>query len=381
MLFMTYHIVNLIIFTIAVIYAWITVSKLRNTSATYNARLLPFAYFSLSSWILWGFQYAILISVPTGFFLDTGLWLGVMQNALWTSAVLSLHLKQFSRMTTLPLWIAFPIVIAFALLTYRTAVLTSEVFTYIDVVFGYAIFTAFALSILQWRLSKICAAVFFIHGYFQWLWRSVWFSPLTGISSAIFIAFPGWRIVLLLVWIRLVSAILHRAESSYRKVLADIDRLSLSKRLDNISLMISSTAEDLVQERDAAARAIESLGLSEIRAEMFRTYSEPLRIVYAFLAEECNTFILIIGERYGSQMEPEGISVVEFQYQVACAQNPEKILVYVKDGVIRQPRLQDFLTRVQQAKHGYVRSFITPEELYEEIHRGIAHWLTSHGKK
>ena len=376
-----YHIANFIIFAIAVVCACITVSKLRKTSATYNARLLPFAYFCLSSWIVWGLQYIVLAgrftSLPTGYFLPTGLWLGVMHNALWASAVLSLHLKQFSRMTSLPLRIAFPIVIVVALPTYRTAVLTSEVFTYFDVVFGFAIFTAFVLSIWQWRVSKISPAVFFLHGYFQWFWRSVWFSPLTGISSVIFIAFPLWRIVLLLVWFRWISAILNRAESSYRKVVADIDNLSLPKPLHSISLMISST-EDLVQEREVATLAIKKLGLTEIRTETSGTPSEN---VYDSVAQECKAFILIIGEHYGPPMGPKGISMVEFQYKAACKQSPENILVYKKDDVIRQPRLQGFLTRVQEAKHTYVRSFITPEELYEEIHRGIAQWLTLHGKQ
>lgn len=380
MLFITYHLVNLGIFVIAVIYAWVTVSKLRNTSATYNGRLLPFAYFSLSSWILWGFQYLILAGPFTDFFLDTGLWLGVMQNALWASAVLSLHSKQFSRMTTLPVWIVFPIVIALALLTYRTEVLTSEIFVYIDFVFGFVIFTGFAYSILQWRVSKIFAAIFFIHGYSQWLWRALWFSPWLGTQSAILMAFPVWRIALLFAWVRLISVILHRAESSYRKVVANIERLSLPKRLDKFTVMVGSTV-DVVQERDAASHAIDKLGLSEIRAETFGSSSEPLRDVYTYLADQCDAFILLIGERYGSPMESDGLSVIEIQYQAARERDAKKILVYVKDSVIRELRLQDFLARVQATEHSYVRSFITPEDLYEEIHRGIAHWLTSHGKQ
>src|SRR5687767_442158 len=118
MFWIAFHIVNLLIFTVGIVFAWMTLSKLRNTSATYNARLLPFAYYSLSSCILYVLQYLILvaspfISLPSDFFLHAGLWLGVVQNALWASAVLSLYPKQFSRFSlTLPSLIAFSIVIA-----------------------------------------------------------------------------------------------------------------------------------------------------------------------------------------------------------------------------------------------------------------------------
>jgi len=376
----------LLIFVVEVVYAAATFLRLKNTTATYNRRLLPFARFSLSSWIVWTFQYLILpgpsASSPTGFFLLTGLWLGVVQNALWISAALSLRSKQFPHISDrLPLFIIFPIVLVFALSTYRIALLTSAIFLFIEALATAVSFAILAHSIWQWRLSQIYAVVFSLHGYTQWIWRSLWFGPLTGKWIAIYWAFPVWRIVLLFAWIGLISSILHRAESSYRGVVEDIERLGLPNSLDTITLTIGSTVEDLVEEREAAAEAIRTLRLTELRREMFETPSEPLRNVYAFLAEECHIFILIIGESYGSQMEPDGISVAEFQYQVARQQSPENILVYVKDDVVREPRLQNFLTRVQEAEHIYIRSFITPEELYEKVQRGIADWLTVHGKQ
>ena len=129
MFFTTYHSVNLVIFVVAVVASSITVSKLRNPSDTYNARLFTFGYFSLSSWILWVFQYAIIaapfISFPNGFSLDVVLYLAVIQNALWASAVLSLHFKQFSRKSlTLPFLVIFSVVTA--LVAYKTRMLTSE---------------------------------------------------------------------------------------------------------------------------------------------------------------------------------------------------------------------------------------------------------------
>src|SRR6185503_21302584 len=111
------YILSLIVFAVAIVFAWMTVSRLRNTSATYNARLLPFAYFSLTSWILAVLQCTLLvtsslISFPGEFRLATGLWLALMQNVLWAAAVLSLYSKQFSGISQrLPIFVVFPTVV------------------------------------------------------------------------------------------------------------------------------------------------------------------------------------------------------------------------------------------------------------------------------
>jgi hypothetical protein len=132
-------------------------------------------------------------------------------------------------------------------------------------------------------------------------------------------------------------------------------------------VMISSTVKDLVQERDAVARAISALGLKGFQAEKFGSLPYPPREVCASMAQRCDVFILIAGEEYGFILD-EGISAVEFEFDVAHDQNPKKILVYVKDRVNRDPRLTKFLERLQDFDGGYTRSlFLTPEELYEKV--------------
>ncbi len=380
MFFITYYVVTLVVFLVGLAFAWTTLSKLRNTSATYNARLLPFAYYSLSSWILWVLQYLLLIaspfiSFPDGFFLNTGLWLGLVQDALWASAVLSLYSKQFSRLSlTLPSLIAFTIVVYS--ITYGTTVLASFPFALIDGLSGAIFFGVFAYSSAQWRLSKISGGAFLVHGLTQWIWRSLWFAPLAEAHPATLLLFPLWRIALLFAWIGLISAILQRAQPSYETVVNDIQRLDLPNPLDPLLVMISSTVGDLAQERDAADRAILGLHLKRFRAETFGSLAHTPETICAFMAERCDLFILIIGERYGSTTK-SGISVVEFEYGVAHTNNPGKILVYVKDGVVREPHLEKFLKRVEDFEYGHFRSlFTTPEDLYERIHRDVARWLT-----
>ena len=77
-------------------------------------------------------------------------------------------------------------------------------------------------------------------------------------------------------------------------------------------------------------------------------------------------------------IEPEGISVVEFEYELARAANPGKILIYVKDGLTREPRLEKFINRLQDFERGHVTSLFTePDDLYQKIQRDVTRWLAS----
>lgn len=303
-----------------------------------------------------------------------------MHNALWGTAVLSLFSERFSRKRlTGPFLITLSIVIA--LLAVQSTVLSSEPITLIDAVLAAGIFTGFAvLLVYEWRVNKIAAAPFVIHGLSQWIWRSIWFVPLANTPTLILIGFPLWRVALLLAWFRVISAFLQRAQPARQKVIREIEKLELPDSTTTITVMISSTVEDLEQERDAADRAIRRLGLTRYRAETIGSLPHTPREVCAALARQCDIFILITGERYGYIIE-EGISVVEFEFQIAQSQNPEKILVYVKDRVNREARLKEFLGRLQDFDHGYFRSlFITPEELYEKIQPDIVRWIATHQK-
>jgi len=386
----TFHSVNLVIFVVAVVVSGITVSKLRTASDTYNARLLAFGYFSLSSWILWAVQYAIIaapfLSFPTGSSLDAVLSLTLVQNALWATAVLSLHFRQFLRKSlTLPLLVIFTVA---AVITYKTSILSSprysDYVTVPDAVSALTIFIVLTLSIWQLRLSKLSAAAFLIHGYSQWIWRSLWLTP-SGTTWAVQLIFPLWRIALLIAWFRLISEMRQRVQPAVQKFaqLSDqnpsnvLERPDISNFVVPLKVMISSTVEDLRAEREVVDRAIHELQLTRFRAETFGSVPHPPKVVCELLAEQCDIFVLIIGKRYGYVMS-DGMSVVEFEYRIARAQNPQKILVYVKDGVKRKPPLTEFLKCVQDFEHGYFRSsFSTPDDLHDKIQGDITRWLAS----
>ena len=377
---------HLAIFVGLLLYAWTKVAKVRKTDA-YKDRLLPFTYFSFAAWIVWGLQSVILLPsplvFPTGSFLNNaGLWLGLMQNALWFSAVLSLYPEQLTKKSlSIPVLLMFPIVIASV--TSRTALLTSETVAWIDTFAAVVIFTAFVLWILKWHLRTIFVAAFFIHGCFQWLLRSLWFTPFTERQIALLLSLPLWRGLLLFAWAKLISEMVDRAEASLREVVAEIEKQKLVDPLDPFYVMIASTVEDLKRERDAAEGAIVAMHLGRFRAEHLGSVALSARELCELMAKKCDICLLIIGERYGHIMEPEGISVVEFEFRTARDVDRGKILVYVKDGVKREDeRLIKFLESLQEFTHGRVTwSFSTPEKLAEQIPPDIMRWLTSNAKQ
>lgn len=390
MLFTASHSVILLIFAVTTVFAGITVFELRNTSTNYNARLFTFGYFSLGAWVLWILQYAILaapfLSFPAVLPVDV-ISLALIQNVFWASAVLSLHLKQFSRKSlTLPFLAICSV--ATILVAYQTRLLTSPESTQFIAPFEgistAVIFVVLGISMVQLRLSKLSAAIFLIHGFTQWLWTWRWL-PLFSTTPMVHLAFPLWHVALLIGWFRLISQMRQRVQPSEHKFagLSDrnpsnsTDRMELPNLLVTLRVMISSTVDDLIEEREVADRAIRELQLTRFRAETFGSVPHPPKVVCELLAEQCDIFVLIIGKRYGYIMS-DGISVVEFEYRIARAQNPQKILVYVKDGVDREPRLTEFLKDVQHFEHGYFRSsFTTPNELHDKIQGNIARWLTS----
>ncbi|HET6979098.1 MAG TPA: DUF4062 domain-containing protein [Pyrinomonadaceae bacterium] len=302
-----------------------------------------------------------------------------MQNALWFSAVLSLYPRQLTRRSlSLPVLLIFPIVIASIIS--RTPILTSGTLTTLDFLLASVAFPGLVLWLLNWRLSRVLTTLFFIHGCSQTIWKTLWFTPLAGIQIAALLAFPVWRSLLLFAWIRVLSEMVENAESSLNEVVKEIEQLQIPDPLTKFEVMIGSTVTDLKLERDAAEGAILALDLSRFRAEKLGSVAIAPRELCERMAKQCDILVLMIGERYGHVIQPEGISVVEFEYNVARSDDPGKILAYVKEGVKRDDkRLEDFLARVLDFNDGSVtHSFATPEKLSEQIPKDIVRWLVSH---
>jgi hypothetical protein len=347
-----------VLFAVALVLWWKKVWERRNASA--NAWMVPFAHFSLVAWTLWVLQYVVLAVGPLGLLgsdltRTSGLWLAVMQNFLWIMAILSLASRHFSRVSLILAALAM-IAIVVAAIIYLTPIVTiGLVVQILDAVTTAAIFFVLALSIWQLRVSKIYAVCFGIHGYCQWIWKFIYFPPSIEIQEVLLLLFPFWHLTLLFIWNKLITEMLGR-----------------------FRVMISSTIKDLGEERRAAERAIQSLKLDKLRSETIGSRPYTPKALCKLWAEQCNAFILITGERYGHR-KSRNQSVVEFEFEVARERDPGKILVYIKEGVTREPKLQEFVDRLNDFNKGYVTSsFTTPEELELRIRDNLTKWLASH---
>lgn len=143
-------------------------------------------------------------------------------------------------------------------------------------------------------------------------------------------------------------------------------------------VMISLTDNGLQTEKQVTENAIKSLPLDRFRAEPIARTPDHSLSICAEMAKRCALFILIIGERYGNLVE-DGRSFVEFEFDMAQAQNPQKILVYVKDVAGREPREEEFLRKVHRLHP--VSPFATSEELSERVNADVLQSLTARAEQ
>lgn len=147
--------------------------------------------------------------------------------------------------------------------------------------------------------------------------------------------------------------------------------------MKKLSVMISSTIEDLGPEREAVDQAIQNFHFVRFRAEALGARSRSPREFCDEMAKKCDLFILILGEKYGFIINDLGISVTHREYNVARADNPQKMLVYEKKVPNREPLAIDFLKEVSDFDKGYfLRQFKSVDELANSVKEDIAVWIS-----
>jgi hypothetical protein len=81
-------------------------------------------------------------------------------------------------------------------------------------------------------------------------------------------------------------------------------------------IFISSTYEDLKEERQAAIRSVLKIGHVPTGMELFHASNDDQWKVITKIIDECDYYLLIIGGRYGS-LDDSGISYTEKEYDYA----------------------------------------------------------------
>ncbi|WP_067101481.1 DUF4062 domain-containing protein [Marinomonas atlantica] len=123
---------------------------------------------------------------------------------------------------------------------------------------------------------------------------------------------------------------------------------------DKIKIMLSSTIQDMKAERDAVVKLfgkypfVEVVGAYPIQeACASNPYLHTLR-----MAESCDFYILLLGERYGFELDT-GVSATEAEFDQAYKSNPTKVLVFQGAEVTPEEKQQEFIKKVGDYYKGY----------------------------
>jgi len=152
-------------------------------------------------------------------------------------------------------------------------------------------------------------------------------------------------------------------------------RVSIRTPDQRVRVFISSTLQELADERRVAREAIESLRMTPVMFEQGARPHPPRALYRAYLGQS-DVFVGLYWERYGWIAPGEEISGLEDEY-VLCGARPK--LIYIKGPAPnREPRLSTLIERIQRDDRASYRRFSEPDELRSLIADDLAVLLTEH---
>ena len=140
-----------------------------------------------------------------------------------------------------------------------------------------------------------------------------------------------------------------------------------------LRVFVSSTLNELAQERHAVQRAVETLRLTPVMFELgARPY--PPRALYRAYLEQSHVFLGVYWQSYGWVAPDEEISGLEDEYRLS---DGRPRLVYIKGPAPdRQDRLTGLLQRIEADDQASYRHFSSPEELEQLVKDDLMVLLT-----
>jgi hypothetical protein len=133
-----------------------------------------------------------------------------------------------------------------------------------------------------------------------------------------------------------------------------------------VKVFISSVITGFEAFRAAAAAAAKTLKIQVLRAEDFGASADSPRRVCLAGVRAADVVLLIIGARYGEIDPRSGLSPTHEEFSEARERS--RVLVFVQEGVTREPSQEKFLREVRDWATGqYTASFTTPDELRDAI--------------
>jgi predicted ATPase/class 3 adenylate cyclase len=127
-----------------------------------------------------------------------------------------------------------------------------------------------------------------------------------------------------------------------------------------VRVFISSTLQELAEERAAARRAIRRLHLAPVWYESGARPHPPLSMYRAYL-EQSQVFVGIYWQRYGWVAPGMDISGLEDEYRLAVGK--PMLLYFKRPASDQEPRMKAFVDSIREAGTVSYRAFATPREL------------------
>jgi|SRR6185369_6135857 len=96
-------------------------------------------------------------------------------------------------------------------------------------------------------------------------------------------------------------------------------------------VFVSSTYRDLVEHREVIRLALETSGFQFRGMEQFPAQEDPPLEVALQALDECDVYVGIVGELYGSSPPNRQLSYTELEYNHATAQDMYRIILVLND--------------------------------------------------
>lgn len=149
-------------------------------------------------------------------------------------------------------------------------------------------------------------------------------------------------------------------------------------------VFVSSTYDDLTEERQEVMRALLELDCIPSGMELFPATDEETWTLIKNVIDNCDYYVVVVGGRYGS-IGPAGISYTQMEYEYALSQNKPIIAFLHKDpGLIqsskseqseeKRNKLREFRSMLERKPCKY---WTTPSELSSVISRSLVKLIRS----
>ena len=136
-----------------------------------------------------------------------------------------------------------------------------------------------------------------------------------------------------------------------------------------VRVFISSTINELAEERQAARQAIENLRLIPVFFEA-GARPHPPRDLYSAYLDQSHIFLGIYWNSYGWIAPGSDISGLEDEYRLCGNKKPK--LIYVKQSNERQDKLKGLLEDIEKSDSACYQKFSTAAELQKLIENDLS---------